>query len=146
MATGTLSALNTGENIIIGGLGVQILFFSAFVVTAGLFHYRMLRVPSQKILNEKIPWQRHMYILYATSILIWIRCVFRLIEYAGGNDGYLISHEVFLYIFDALLMWTVMVVFAVVHPSEINAMNKGGNTRMIEKLILVRPKDSMTRV
>lgn len=50
-----------------------------------------------------------------------------------GNDGYLISHEAFLYIFDALLMFFVMVIFAVVHPSEINAELRGPGARRIEK-------------
>lgn len=51
----------------------------------------------------------------------------------AGNDGYLISHEVFLYIFDALLMFLVMVIFAVVHPSEINAQLRGPGAKRIEK-------------
>lgn len=50
-----------------------------------------------------------------------------------GNDGYLISHEAFLYIFDALLMLMVMVIFNVVHPSEINATLRGPGARKIEK-------------
>jgi hypothetical protein len=50
-----------------------------------------------------------------------------------GNDGYLISHEVYLYIFDALLMFFVMVIFAIVHPSEINAELRGPGAKRIEK-------------
>jgi hypothetical protein len=50
-----------------------------------------------------------------------------------GNDGYLISHEVYLYIFDALLMFFVMVLFAIVHPSEINAELRGPGAKKIEK-------------
>lgn len=125
MATGTLSALTTGENIIIGGLAIQIAFFTCFVVVAGLFHFRMVRQPTHEAANSHFRWQKHLYALYGGSILIWIRCVFRLIEYAQGNDGYLISHEVYLYVFDALLMFLVMVLFALVHPSELNAMVKG---------------------
>ena len=43
-----------------------------------------------------------------------------------GNDSSLMRHEFFLYIFDAVLMFGVMVVFNVVHPSEVNALLKGG--------------------
>jgi hypothetical protein len=49
-------------------------------------------------------------VLYVVSLLILVRSVFGLIEYAGGSDGYLISHELFLYIFDALLVLGVLVV------------------------------------
>jgi hypothetical protein len=34
-----------------------------------------------------------------------------------GNDGYVISHEVFLYVFDAAMMFLVMGVMNVFHPS-----------------------------
>lgn len=122
MASGSVSALHTGETIIISGLVVQILFFTAFVITAGTFHKRMLKTKHTRVPYESIPWQKHMITLYLASVLIWVRCVFRLIEYAQGNDGYLISHEVYLYIFDALLMWLTMVVLAVIHPSEIEVL------------------------
>lgn len=60
-----------------------------------------------------------MLVLYASSILILVRSIFRLIEYAQGNDGYLISHEVFMYVFDAMLMFFTMVVMSIYHPSEL---------------------------
>lgn len=60
--------------------------------------------------------------LYAASVLILIRSVFRVAEYAEGNDGALLRTEVYLYVFDAVLMFLVMVTFAVIHPSEINCL------------------------
>lgn len=129
MASGTPSALDLGETIIIIGLAVQIAFFSGFVVVTGVFHLRITRNPTNEVLNNAFPWRTHLLALYVGSTLIWIRCVFRLIEYAQGNDGYLISHEVYLYIFDAALMLFVMALFALVHPSELNAMVKGPGSK-----------------
>jgi hypothetical protein len=85
MASGSLDAMTLGENVIIGGLVVQILFFTCFVVTAGIFHARLVRVPTGKSMQLHNPWQKGLYSLYAGSVLIWIRCVFRLIEYAQGK-------------------------------------------------------------
>jgi hypothetical protein len=51
------------------------------------------------------------------SALILIRCVFRLIEFAQGNAGYLISHEVYMYLLDTTMMFLVMVVMNIFHPS-----------------------------
>jgi hypothetical protein len=85
MASGSLDAVTLGENVIIGGLIVQILFFTCFVVTAGLFHARLVRVPTGKSMQVYTLWQRSLCSLYAGSVLIWIRCVFRLIEYAQGK-------------------------------------------------------------
>lgn len=87
MASGSLSAMTLGENVIIGGLVVQILFFTCFVVTAGIFHARLVRVPTDKSMQVQSLWQRSIYSLYAGSVLIWIRCVFRLIEYSQGMSS-----------------------------------------------------------
>lgn len=85
MAAGGLDSMTLGENVIIGGLVVQILFFTCFVVTAGIFHARLVRVPTGKSMQVYTLWQRSLYSLYAGSVLIWVRCVFRLIEYAQGK-------------------------------------------------------------
>ncbi|KAL4977917.1 putative RTM1-like protein [Aspergillus desertorum] len=126
MASGTADALTTGENIIIAGLVIQLLFFSLFVYTSLSFHLRLRRRSgsSWKLLDTNQPrrWQRHMYALYTGSGLILIRSLFRLVEYAQGNAGYLVSHEAYLYLFDAVLMVLVMVVFACVYPGELEVL------------------------
>lgn len=87
MASGSLESMELGEKVIIGGLVVQILFFSGFVVVAGLFHARLVRVPTSKSMQTEGLWRSSLLSLYAGSVLIWIRCVFRLIEYAQGNNS-----------------------------------------------------------
>lgn len=66
-------------------------------------------------------WQKHLYALYVASMLILVRSVFRVIEYVMGNNGYLLKKEVFLYIFDAVLMFLCMVWLNMVHPGEIHS-------------------------
>ena len=60
-----------------------------------------------------------MVILFVTSALIMVRSVFRAVEYLQGFNGYLLSNEAFLYVFDATLMFLVMILFGIVHPSKI---------------------------
>lgn len=112
-SAGTLEMYEMGEKIIIAGLFVQIAVFSFFVVTALLFHSRMAKRSHTGASQGSVAWERHLYVLYVTSVLILIRSIFRVVEYLQGNDGYLISHEVFIYVMDALLMAIVMTVFAV---------------------------------
>ena len=57
--------------------------------------------------------------LYAASGLILVRSIFRVVEYLQGNKGYLISHEIFLYIFDTVLMAAVMVLFAIWYVGDL---------------------------
>jgi hypothetical protein len=129
MASGTISAMNTGEHITIGGLCVQLVFFTFFVLTSVVFHTRLRSRPTQQTiqvgqrynLGMIRSWESVLWGLYIASMLILIRSVFRLIEYAQGNDGYLISHEAFMYVFDATLMFFAMVAMNLFHPSVILA-------------------------
>ncbi|KAH9204911.1 hypothetical protein DL95DRAFT_318553, partial [Leptodontidium sp. 2 PMI_412] len=64
-------------------------------------------------------WRKHLVTLYVASMLIMIQSVFRVVEYLQGFAACLLSHEVYLYIFDFTLMFCVMVMFNVVHPREV---------------------------
>ncbi|KAK1593642.1 RTA1 like protein [Colletotrichum navitas] len=117
-AAGTLELYETGEKCIIAGLFVQIVVFGFFVMTSLLFHYRLAKSPTSTS-ESAIPWKRHLYVLYITSGIILIRSIFRVVEYLQGNGGYLISHEIFLYIFDTLLMAIVMAIFLVWYVEDL---------------------------
>ncbi|KAJ4249061.1 hypothetical protein NW762_012393 [Fusarium torreyae] len=117
-ASGTLEALQNGAKVIIGGLLVQLIFFGVFITIAVAFDRSIRRSPTSRS-HAGVPWKKHMLALYAGSMLIMVRSVFRAIEYLQGFDGYLLHHEAYLYIFDAVLMVLVMVLFNWVHPSEI---------------------------
>ncbi|KAG9584809.1 hypothetical protein KCU97_g9987, partial [Aureobasidium melanogenum] len=62
---------------------------------------------------------KHMHNLYFCSAIILVRNLIRVIEYAQGNDGYIITHEWMLYIFDAVFMLSVTVSFLILHPSKL---------------------------
>ena len=42
-----------------------------------------------------------------------------------GNDGYILRHEVFLYVFDAGLMTGLLLLINVIHPSQITGLLTG---------------------
>ncbi|KAH6880472.1 RTA1 like protein-domain-containing protein [Thelonectria olida] len=113
------SSQSLGENIIIGGLGVQIVFFGFFMFVTVIFHKRIVANPTPRSLSILAPWKRYILILYAASVFIMIRSVFRIAEYINGSDGTLQSTEVYIYIFDASLMFIVVALFNVYHPSQI---------------------------
>ncbi|EMT67492.1 hypothetical protein ACKRZS_006669 [Fusarium odoratissimum] len=123
-SAGTLDLYNLGEKIIIAGLFVQIVVFGFFVVTSILFHTRLLKSPTPESLRGDVPWARYLYVLYATSFLILVRSIFRVVEYLQGNDGYLISHEFYLYVFDAILMALVMMIFMIWYVKHLQKENK----------------------
>ncbi|KAK7520527.1 RTA1 like protein-domain-containing protein [Phyllosticta citriasiana] len=96
-------AQELGEHVILGGLIVQILFFGFFVIASGLFHYRIRAFLTLRSQTFAVPWQRYLIILYvANSLILWRS-----------------MHEVYLYVFDALLMLITCIVFNTWHPSTI---------------------------
>ncbi|KAJ5538272.1 RTA-like protein [Penicillium frequentans] len=114
------STVSLGENIIIVGLFIQIAFFGFFIVTAGIFHYR-LRTCCDCGTKAAIPigWKKCLYVLYTASVLILIRSIFRAIEYITGSTGPLMSTEVYLYVFDAALMFLTMTTFNILTPKSL---------------------------
>ncbi|KAK1144135.1 hypothetical protein N8T08_005797 [Aspergillus melleus] len=62
MASGTISAMNTGENVTIGGLCVQLIFFGVFVIASIIFHLRIRKSPTSVSLAatssaSRMPWK-----------------------------------------------------------------------------------------
>jgi RTA1 like protein len=144
MASGSLSAMKIGEHTIVAGLVVQLLFFGFFVTTAGFVHRRISKFPAPKSTSANLgsspmigrSWKTVFWGLYAASFLILVRSVFRVIEYSMGNDGYLISHEAFAYIFDATLMFLTMVVLLIFHPSWVIKAGRRFSENSEEEIIL----------
>ncbi|KAJ5673440.1 hypothetical protein N7507_002567 [Penicillium longicatenatum] len=116
MSSGPASFFSVGQWIIVAGLGVQPVFFGAFIITSICFHCRITQSPTQGAkdsMNTSGPffrdWRGLLVALYTASVPILIRSIYRIVEFAQGNNGYVISHEVFLYVFDASTMFLVMI-------------------------------------
>jgi hypothetical protein len=77
----------------------------------------LARAPT--LLARQRPWLKHMSGLYIVSILILGRSIVRGVEYIQGFDGYIITHEAFLYAFDAVPMFLAVVTMNVIHPGEV---------------------------
>ncbi|KAL4881165.1 RTA-like protein [Aspergillus karnatakaensis] len=124
MVSSDLASL--GNKMVVVGLAVQVVMFGLFVITAVVFQVRMQRDLNLAGLGPQgfsgnLRWRVHLNTLYLVSALIMVRSVFRVVEFVMGNDGYLLQHEWPLYVFDAVLMVLVMVVFGARYPSDVFA-------------------------
>ncbi|KAK3659727.1 hypothetical protein LTR56_001090 [Elasticomyces elasticus] len=118
MSGDSISSINTGQTLVVAGLFVQVVFFGLFLIAAGLFHFRILQMPTTKS-YELAWWKKHMLSLYVVSGLIFVRSTVRVVEYLQGFDGYIMTHEAFIYVFDATLMIIAVVIMNVIHPGEV---------------------------
>ncbi|OVF09092.1 putative sphingoid long-chain base transporter [Clavispora lusitaniae] len=69
--------------------------------------------------------------VFASTVCIYIRCIYRLVELAGGWRGYVITHEAFLMSLDALQVAFSCFIFILFHPyvmwgprSQLHALQK----------------------
>ncbi|KAJ5096869.1 Protein RTM1 [Penicillium angulare] len=150
MAGGTLSAMNTGANIVVGGLVVQLLFFGFFVIVSAVFHWRarnqQLDFPDsygvqQRGFMTRMTWVSVMYALYAACLLILVRSVFRVVEFVEGNSGFIMRREYLLYIFDACLMSLTGIVLIIVYPGQL--LPGSGNKRDSDLPLVSTEHDSI---
>ncbi|PWY93079.1 RTA1 domain protein [Aspergillus sclerotioniger CBS 115572] len=115
----TPSSVSLGNRVIVIGLIVQLVFFGFFIVVSMVFHLRMRSSPTPVSLSISPPWYTYMRVLYVASVLVMVRSVYRVVEYVQGTSGVLQQHEVYLYIFDTVLMLLCCLLFNVMHPSRI---------------------------
>ncbi|THC94949.1 hypothetical protein EYZ11_005588 [Aspergillus tanneri] len=106
-----------GQKITIVGLFVQLGFFGLFLTVTLVFVKRLKNRGKDRVLVSKV--DRLLFVLLGVAALIIARCVYRIVEFVEGNDGYLMGHEVFMYVFDTLPMFVVQSVFHLFHPGRV---------------------------
>lgn len=118
-ASGDVAGMQTGKTIVMAGLGVQLGAFSLFMLSVWVFHRRLSLRPTEMSLQLDGKWRRAIWMLYAVSVLIIVRSLFRLVEFAEGPSGNIYMTEAYIYVFDASLMFIVVVIMAVLQPGMV---------------------------
>ena len=112
----SVSSKDRGKNIILGGLGLQVITFGFFVL-ATLRFWRVLRTKLERtILPTESNWRLMLSVVNAAGLTILIRSVYRFTEFAIGVNNYLSDHEAFFYCLDASLILAVAIAFICAHP------------------------------
>jgi hypothetical protein len=101
-----------GNNIVIAALAIQVISFGLFIITAVIFQVWISKfTTAESYNNPDVPRKGNLYTLYAVSVLVLIRSIFRAVEYSMGYDGYALAYAWTLYVFDSMPMASVMVVY-----------------------------------
>ncbi|KAF4879086.1 Protein RTA1 [Colletotrichum siamense] len=101
--------------ILLAGLALQVLVFSTYICILLRYHKlsRMMAVP-----EAPAGWFGVLKAVYISSFLILIRCVYRMIEFAEGPEGYSMTHEWMFWVFEGITMVVAIAVFCVWHPGK----------------------------
>jgi hypothetical protein len=95
---------------------------------------------SATIPAKTTPWVKALIILLAASLLILLRCIYRVVEYMQGRNGQLMTNEIYIYILDAGPMMIMMMLFNISHPSEIGSILNGTKVAVFWKIKDARMK------
>ncbi|VUC33688.1 unnamed protein product [Clonostachys rosea] len=133
------SNFSLAKAIILVGLAIQLIFFGLFVFSAALFYQRLDKNPTPTAYrldacSSKRGWRGVMHVLFLTSVLIFVRSVFRFVEFTGDHDSPMMTSEAYIYICDSLLMFSVMAALLYLHPSEYIQAHKNMNSLEGEEL------------
>ncbi|MCJ1439400.1 hypothetical protein MMC27_008794 [Xylographa pallens] len=109
----------TGNYIIVGGLGLQVLLFAGFMVCCLNFNIRLRGHMAKTGAASDVRWQSSLNMLYATSLAILVRNIYRMAGFIMGQDGYLLSNEWPAYVLDGTLMLLVMIAFFIWYPNQL---------------------------
>ena len=107
-----------GLHIYMVGIGLQQVFIICFLALVFRFHRQMNLDMSMASKSRPLAL---LYVIYTVLVLITIRIIFRLIEYAKGFESTIPKQEAYQYIFDSLPMLVALVLFHIVHPGRIMA-------------------------
>lgn len=119
-ASGDATIIQTSRNVILAGLIVQLVALCFFIFMTWHARRRISRDKMAVVMGDpSLNWKNHFRALEAVTALVLLRSFVRLIEYAQGADGFVLSHEVFIYVFDALLMFLAVAIYLILHPSRL---------------------------
>lgn len=108
-----------GVKVSLGGLILQLFVFAWFLLIAILFHRRLAVCPTPMTEDGRIGWRKYFVVLYLASLFILVRNIVRIFEYAQGFNGFIMKHEIMLYLFDASLMASTVLIYVLIHPGRL---------------------------
>jgi len=108
-----------GQNIYMGGIGIQLLFVVVFGVVTAVFFRRVQQKIASGSLVRSTAWVRPVvWVLCSVILLIVIRVIFRLVEFGGGasQSNPILTNEAYPLGLDALPMFIALLILNIVHP------------------------------
>ena len=106
----TATAQRLSRNLLIAGLALQLGFFSLFTIMTVYVHRK------QKYNLGGVSALRNVWIcLYSTIIILYIRSIYRLVEFVAGYHSAVATKQPYLYILDFLMIVFCVVLLSVFH-------------------------------
>jgi hypothetical protein len=114
-----------GKKVVLTGLFCQLLFFGFFLIIAIIFDQRMAKSSMRYSIPKygKHSWRSLLRLLFVAAAIIIARCCYRIVSFASGPKGALMSHEVWMYVGDSAPMFVVQTMFLFIHAGDVFPRN-----------------------
>ncbi|ORY16187.1 RTA1 like protein-domain-containing protein [Clohesyomyces aquaticus] len=120
----------TGRNVMIAGLVSQVISMVIFFIFWGDFVLRTRLAKTSGSLSRTQPplyeslrstklFKLFQYSLFIATVLIFIRCVYRVIELQGGFNGHLANDEATFMIFEGPMIIIAVAALTFFHPGRV---------------------------
>ncbi|KAG2113873.1 RTA1 like protein-domain-containing protein [Suillus discolor] len=121
---GAVISLQASTNPTSTKLGVDILLTGFILQTASFAFFMILVAHAWHCINRdgllfrEEPWGKILWILMFSSTAYMIRYIYRVTEFAQGNGGYLITHEIYFYLLDSLPLLIGICAYIIYWPTK----------------------------
>ncbi|KAJ2379368.1 hypothetical protein IW150_000222 [Coemansia sp. RSA 2607] len=111
----TSKGRDAGKKIVLVGLIVQLFFFACYMATTIYVWkrpiYQVHTGPRDK--SPRAAKNKVMIVVILTTVLLYLRSIYRIAEFADGYGGKIYSSEWAFYVFDTILIFLAFVVYIV---------------------------------
>ncbi|KAK0721779.1 putative RTA1 domain protein [Lasiosphaeria miniovina] len=147
--TAPQSQLSLGKNLVLAAIIIQLAIIIIFFVMTGIFHFRCAKAGFTRNKTLTTP----LFTLYASMVLIFVRCIYRLVEKTAVKSVWiqdleelkrlspLLRYEVFFYIFEASLMLVNSVMWNIWHPGRFLPRSHRVHLGEDGSVVITEPKD-----
>ena len=112
LTSNTASDWTTGQHIMTGGLAIPLFFFTVYSFILWTVwsnpHYGINRATGPQLTATRAV----LLALITTTVPLYLRNVYRFLEYAIGTDGWVATHEWMFYVFDFVCVFLALVSYA----------------------------------
>jgi hypothetical protein len=119
-ATGDDKIMKIGADVILAGLIFQLVALVAFVFMTVKLHKQFKRQQTAISSDPTVRWEKYVWGIYIAVTLLFVRNLVRAVQFGQGANGMVSSSEAFIYLFDAVMMWLVLLVVLFLHPGKLS--------------------------
>jgi hypothetical protein len=112
--TGDLHIMEIGDRVVLSGLLFQLAVLLLYLALVVKFY----RTSLHEVMGVE-GWRPYVLVMIASVVIIWVRNLVRVIEFAQGFYGFITQKEAMTYVFDGVLMLSILVLYAVWHPARL---------------------------